>query len=115
MAEITTETTAIPADVKRPADRKVKSNKDGSRTVEVRGLSISVSGEVLDDFELLDDLDALDQGNGTRLPSVLRRLIGVENFKGAMEILRDPETGRVSVESGAEFVSEVLKAVAPNS
>lgn len=115
MAEITTETTAIPADVKRPADRKVKANKDGSRTVEVRGLSISVSGEVLDDFELLDDLDALDQGNGTRLPSVLRRLIGKENFGGAMDILRDPETGRVSVESGAEFVSEVLKAVAPNS
>lgn len=115
MAEITASTTAIPESAKRPADRKAKASKDGSRNVTIRGLEITVSGDALDDFELLDDLDALDQGNAARFPSVLRRLIGKDSYKAAMDILRDPDSGRVSVESGATFVSEVLDAVSPNS
>ena len=115
MTEITADATVIPAGVKKPADRKPKEAKDGSRTVTVRGLEITVAGEVLDDFELLDDLGALDQGQGQRLPSILRRIVGDETFGLAMDVLRDETSGRVSVEEGARFVNEVLEAVSPNS
>lgn len=116
MAEtITTSTTSVPASAKKPQDRKPKTDKDGNRTVTVHGVDLTVSGNALDDFELLDDLNALDEGKGGKLPSVLRRLIGQEKYAEAMDALRDPETGRVSVEAGGKFVNDVIAAVAPNS
>lgn len=113
--KITDDTTTIPDGVKKPQDRRAKIDKDGSRTVTVRGLTVTVPLEVMDDFELLDDLNAMDNDEPQALPSILRRVLGKEHFKEAMRILRDPATGRVSITDGAEFVGELFKALDPNS
>ena len=105
----------IPAGVKVPQDRKPKDEpKPETLTAAVKGREWSVPSDALDDFELLDDLNALEQrGDVTRLPSVLRRLLG-EQWRDAMDVMRDETTGRVSVEAGSEFVMELMGALNPN-
>lgn len=99
---------------KKPQDHKPKVETiDGVSTVTVRGISVSVSKDALDDFELLDDLSQLQEGNGSKLPAIARRLFG-EQFKAVMDGLRG-ENGRVSLEAATEFIKETLEALAPNS
>lgn len=105
--------TDIPVGAKQPTDRKPKAKDDNVIKITVRGIELEVLKDALDDFELLDDLNELEQNeNPARLPSVLRRLIGSQ-WKMAMNSLRG-ENGRVSVEDGAEFVGEILEAVSPS-
>jgi hypothetical protein len=103
---------------KAPQDHKPKAELDeGSVTVEVRGEKWTVQKEVMDDFELLDDLNALDQrDDATRMPSVLRRFLGDEQFTKAMDVLRkESKVGRVTIEAGSEFVWDLMAALNPNS
>lgn len=98
----------------KPADRKPKvETKDGVSTVTIKGVTVSVEKDALDDFELLDDLAKMQDGDGARIASVAHRLFGDE-FKKVMDGLRG-ENGRVSVEVASEFISELLAAIAPNS
>lgn len=114
-AEKVHEGVVIPDGVKVPEDHKAK-QQNGVRTVEVRGKQWDIQEDVLDDFELLDDLNALDQrDDATRMPSVLRRLLGDAQWKQAMDLLRDPDTKRVGMKDGAEFVMELMGALNPNS
>ena len=93
---------------------------DGARTVPakrttIQGITVTVTDEALDDFELLDDLHAIDvDKNASRFPSLLRRLIG-DDYKAVMDGLRDKATGRVKVMSGTKFIRELLGALNPNS
>lgn len=81
----------------------------------VRGITVEIPDEALDDFELLDDLRAAqDDEDGSRLPSLLRRLVGAD-YRRVMDELRDPVTKRVTVEAGARFVWDLFKALNPNS
>lgn len=96
---------------KKPADRKPPA--DAPIEVEVRGKKFTIDRDALDDFELLDDLARVEDGQGQRLPSLLRRLLG-EDYKTALELIRDKETGRVSLETGAELVNEIFAAVDPS-
>lgn len=97
----------------KPQDRKPKiETVEGVSTVTVRGITVSVSKDALDDFELLDDLAKMQDGEGARLASVAHRLFGGQ-FKTVMDGLRG-ENGRVSVEVASGFISDVLTALAPN-
>lgn len=98
-------------DVKKPADRKPKAG--AAKTVTVSGVKVTVSADALDDFELLDDLASLQDGNGSRLPAILRRLVGDE-YKRVLDDLR-AENGRVTVVRASEFITELFKEIAPNS
>ena len=106
----------LPDGAKVPQDHKAKATPTPEAlTATVRGVEWTVPADALDDFELLDDLNALEQKNDvTRLPAVLRRLLG-DQWRDAMEAMRDEGTGRVSVEDGAEFVMELMGALNPNS
>lgn len=111
-----------PAERPAPQDHKPKAEKptvkkvEGGKEVTFKGITVTVDDEALDDFELLDDLRALDEDqNASRLPVVLRRLVGKDGYKTVMDGLRDEKTGRVSGEAGGEFVAEILGALAPNS
>ena len=105
----------VPKNAKKPEDRKPKaSEKPEWIEVTVRGVDLKIDPDALDDFELMDDLNELEQNeNPVRLPSILRRLVG-DQYREVMDALRG-ENGRVTVEAGSEFLSEVMEAVAPNS
>lgn len=99
---------------KKPQDRKPKAvAAPDSYTVEVRGQKFTVALAALDDFELLDDLAQVEEGKGQRFPSLLRRLLG-DQYRDALNLLRDEETGRVPVEEGARLVQEILEAIDPS-
>ena len=70
--------------------------------------------QVFDDLELVADLDALAEGNGLKIAPVFKRLMGAR-YKSVLEDLRNPETGRVSIEDASNFVMALLTAVSPNS
>ncbi|WP_139244803.1 DUF5361 domain-containing protein [Arthrobacter woluwensis] len=91
--KITDDTTTIPEGVKKPQDRKPRVNKDGTKTVTVHGQEYTIAADALDDFELLDDLDSLDEGEVQRLPRILRRLLGKESFKRRSNRLGTPRRG----------------------
>jgi hypothetical protein len=110
-------TTTAARAAKAPQDHQPKAEPEKDFvTVTVRGEEWNVGKEVLDDFELLDDLNALDQrDDATRMPSVLRRFLGDEQWSKAMDVLRDKESNRVTVEAGSEFVWDLMAALNPNS
>lgn len=105
----------VPAGAKKPADHKPKKVEGEDIVATIAGKDWTVPADALDDFELLDDLNALEQrDDGTRLPSILRRLLG-EQWREAMDSIRDEASGRVSIEAGGEFVKELMEALNPNS
>lgn len=85
-----------------------------ARRVAIRGIVVTVPEENLDDFEVLDDMRALnDNQDPSRMPALLRRLVG-DDFRRVLEALRGPN-GRVSVEDGSNYVLELIQALNPNS
>lgn len=87
------------------------------RTVEVQGLTLTIAADSLNDFELLDDLAALDSGDANaalRMPRVLRGFVGAEQYRQVMDHLRDAETRRVSIDAGVEFIGDLIGALNPN-
>ena len=104
----------VPKNAKKPQDHKQKAETPTPGSITVRGVEFTVAPDALDDFELLDDINELEQnGNPARLPSILRRLLG-DQYGQAMDLARDTDTGRVTVEAGAALVSDVLGALNPN-
>jgi len=110
-------------DPKKPQDHKSKvdapkvTKTDAGWDVTHRGISFSVDGDALDDFELLDDLAELqrDSKRGTvRVPSMLRKLAGDEGFRAVSDGLRNPETGRTQASVAVQYVFEVFQALNPN-
>lgn len=85
-----------------------------ARRVAIRGIVVTVPDENLDDFEVLDDMRAVqDQQDASRFPALLRRLVG-DDYKRVLDALRGP-TGRVKVEDGILFVNDLIGALGPNS
>lgn len=86
-----------------PAVQAALAAKPKALEVTYAGERWVIKREALDDFELLDDLGAMEAGNPARFPSALRRMLGAEQAKRAVELLRNPDTGRVPVEPAVEF------------
>ncbi|OJU39682.1 MAG: hypothetical protein BGN97_00230 [Microbacterium sp. 69-10] len=129
------ESTSVPKGAKQPQDRKPKDDKPKVEQVEIdtptgevddegkpktrkvkasrvaiRGIVVTVPHEALDDFEVLDDMRALhDEEDASRMPSLLRRLIG-DDYKRVMNALRGTN-GRVGVEDGTKFVWDLVGAL----
>lgn len=103
--------TDVPVKAKKPADRKPKAGEP--RTVRVRDISLVVDPDRMDDFELMDDMARLESGEPQRAPSVLRRLLGDEQYAQAMNALRD-DAGKVRMEAAMELFKEIFEAF-PNS
>lgn len=67
------------------------------------GFECDIDEAALDDMELLDDLVSIDQGEVTKFPSAVRRILSAEEKNRLYDHLRNAE-GRVPVESfGAEL------------
>lgn len=104
-------TTRKPAAAKAPEDRKPKGG--GMASVVVRGVTVEVAAEAMDDFELMDDIARMEE-SPVYLPRVLRRLVGEEGYRALLDVVRG-DSGRVSLEDGAEIVGELLEALNPSS
>lgn len=94
---------------KKPQDHKPAA--DGTHRVEANGRTWTIEAESLDDFELLDDLGEIEAGNPSRLPKALKRLLGTEQYRAALDSLRDADSGRVGVEAGAEFIKAIFEGL----
>lgn len=81
--------------------------------VKVDGKAWSIKPSAVDDFELLEDLDAIDSGDPARIPKVMRRLLGNEQYAAAIEALRG-KNGVVSIEHAAKFFYKIVEAINPN-
>lgn len=106
----------IAGDAPPPA-ADVKAEAAGAREVEVLvgGKKWKIELARLDDFELIEDLGRVDAGDMGRLPSALQRVLGPTQYVAAKKALRDPETGRVSLEAGSKFFEDLWAALNPNS
>lgn len=102
-----------PQDHQQPKPR-VRAVENGHE-VTVDGLTVTVLADALDDFELLDELNDLDRGNPTRLPSLLRRIISADDYTKAMDHLRTAGGGRVRIEPAADLIKALFGAVNPES
>lgn len=101
---------------RKPQDHLAK--KSDTLTATVGGVEYTIDSDALNDFELLDDLRMLDSGDpqaALSMPRVLKSFLGAEQYRAAMNSLRDPETGRVPIEAGGKFVGELLGSLNPNS
>lgn len=99
-----------------PQDHKLP--KPHARPVTVRGVTFQVDPDVFDDLDVLEwlwDIQTAEEG-GDALAMIpfLRRVCGPA-WRKVKDALRDPDTGRVPVESVKELMGEVMKQVAPNS
>ena len=104
-----------PKGAKVPTDRQPKTTEqDDARTVTAAGQDWTVPTDALNDFELLDDLGELEDGNAARLPRIMKRLLG-DDYKKALDALRDEDTKRVPIEAAGEFITEILQGLDPNS
>ena len=70
------------------------------------GLNIKVKDSALDNMELLDDLVALDDGNGYAISRVLSRLVEPEEKKKLYDHLRSD--GVTSVSAVVEAMREIF-------
>jgi hypothetical protein len=77
-------------------------------------LAVTVQKESLDDFELLDDMYALEvNGNLSKLPAILRRFVG-DDYQTVLNSLRN-DTGRVTIKVASQFVRDLIGALNPKS
>lgn len=72
------------------------------------GFQYSIDQEVMDDYELLEDLCEVDNGNTGKITTVARRLLGNEQLKALKEHLRN-ENGRVPASKMIEEISQIFK------
>lgn len=73
------------------------------------GLKLQVDENILDDMELFEAVVAMDDGDGTQLPKVVRKVCGDQKQK-VYDHCRT-ETGRVSISAVTGIVGEILDAV----
>lgn len=74
------------------------------------GFSFSIDAEMMNDWELLKDLSAIDAGNTGKLVSVITRMLGAEQLERLENYLRNPETGRIYMTDMLSTFQEIMTA-----
>lgn len=98
----------------KPVTRTVPGRRVTMQVTVGRTIDVEVPDEALDDFEVLDDIRAVqDDNDASRLPALLRRLVG-DQYREVLKTLRAPN-GRVPVDAGVSFVMGLFGALSPNS
>lgn len=103
---------------KQPQDHKTPKNQP--KTVEVMGVTLAVSPAIFDDLDMVEylyDLQNAQEGDGSGAFAIvpfLKKLCGPQ-YTAMKDALRDPDTGRVSIDKVSDFIAQLLEQVAPNS
>lgn len=110
---------AVPATARTPQDHQpaAADAPEPTLTATIRGETFTIPAAVTDDFEVMDDIQAFaTSGRVVILPGLLRRLIPDDATRARfLNLARDPKTGRVTTEAGADLVGELFEALNPNS
>ncbi len=72
-----------------------------------KGYHCEISEEALDDFELLEDLVAAQNGESSRILMAAKRLLGEEQMKELKDAVRS-ENGRVKASDIFATISEIF-------
>ena len=102
----------------KPQDHKQP--KDKPRRIEVMGATLTIDPSILDDLDMVEylyDLQNAQEGDGSGAFAIvpfLKKLCG-DQYTAMKDALRDPDTGRVSIDKVSEFIAQLLEQVAPNS
>ena len=99
---------------RQPQDRKTPKNQP--RTVEVMGVTVTVGPAIFNDLDMVDRQNA-QEGDGSGAFAIvpfLKKLCG-DQYTAMKDALRDPDTGRVSIDKVSDFIAQLLEQVAPNS
>lgn len=72
-----------------------------------KGYNFTIADEALDDFELLEDLIAAQNGDQLRIMTACRRLLGDEQMTALKDKLRG-ENGRVKASEVMAVISEIF-------
>ncbi|MCL2746127.1 MAG: hypothetical protein FWE48_03430 [Coriobacteriia bacterium] len=91
------------------ADASTEGSTNKKREIRVKGITLHVWDDILDDLELLEDLIALDEGDNRASISALKRVLGDEYSK-IKDALRD-ERGIVKTKDVGAFFFAVLDEV----
>lgn len=103
---------------KQPQDHKTPKNQP--KTVEVMGVTLAVSPAIFDDLDMVEylyDLQTAQTGDGSGAFAIvpfLKKLCG-DQYTAMKDALRDPDTGRASIDKVSDFIAQLLEQVAPNS
>lgn len=84
------------------------------KTVEIDGLSIDVDAAVFQDYEFLEALSEVTDGQPASIVRPFRMLFAGDAYQAVKDHLRD-EDGRVPVKAMSAFLAKVVKATVPNS
>ncbi len=79
------------------------------RKLTVRGITVSVSPDLMDDIEMVDDFAAVQDGDVFAVPRLLRRMFGDE-YQRVKAALADPD-GVTRASEFTSFMAEVLTAL----
>lgn len=104
-------TTTAKTPAKKPQDRKPKAtDAPPVITVTVDDFTVTFDAERMDDYELMEDIARVEDGEYVRIGKVLSRWFGEEKHAEIKERFRDPETKRVPLEPIIAFFGELMAA-----
>lgn len=96
---------------KTPQDHKAPASSTEEITGTASGRQWVIPADALDDWELLEDLN---DPTGASAPSAIRRLLGDGQYAEVKDLLRDPDTKRVSATAMTSFIEEFFADVQGN-
>lgn len=73
------------------------------------GFQFKIEDQALDDYEILEMLTEIDDGNGALVPKMIERLLGKEQKEALKEHLRNKE-GKVSTRNMMIEVMDIFKS-----
>lgn len=77
------------------------------------GFTAELDESCFDDFELFDAIVAMQQGDGTKMPLLVDKILG-DQKAALFDFLRD-EKGRVPVKAVTETVTEIIQTLSPKN
>ena len=89
-----------PAEVAAPPERELLD-------VQLGDVTVHVFADARDDFEILDEVARLEEGDVTRLPVLLRRLMPEVDRKAALETARGAN-GRVLIGDALDLMRDLF-------
>lgn len=84
----------------------------GKVTVTVMGITVTIDENAIDDFDIVEDLCKLQDGDIFVLPRLVKNLFG-DDFADIRKKLSD-KNGKLTATKAAEFFAAVLEAKAKN-